>query len=262
MKVAVAQVACQLGDIAANAAKIAELTHAACVAGAQLVVFPEMVDIGYHMPTIQELGSGWEEGVVPATRRLAQSNSIGIVAGVSERVGANLYNTQIVVGRDGEITGKYRKTHLFNCPPVEEGSCFRPGADLVTVRADGLVFGLSICYDLRFPEFYRSMRVRDSVDVFLISSAWPFPRVEHMRTLAVARAIENQAYVVLANRVGTDSGTTFCGNSVIIDPYGVTLAAASADHDELLVAEIERARIDDVRARMPVVAHRRIDLYG
>ena len=93
------------------------------------------------------------------------------------------------------------------------------------------------------------------------SSAWPFPRVEHLRILALARAIENQSYLILANRVGTDDGVTFCGTSAIIDPYGVIIASASADREELIQAEISDDVIKSVRSRMAVFAHRRSDLY-
>ena len=122
-------------------------------------------------------------------------------------------------------------------------------------------FGLGICYDLRFPEFFRALAVERKVDTFIISSAWPFPRVEHLRTLVTARAIENQSYMILSNRVGTDDGVRFCGSSAIIDPYGVIVAAGSADREELLSAELSPEVIACVRKQMPVFEHRRSDLY-
>ena len=93
------------------------------------------------------------------------------------------------------------------------------------------------------------------------SSAWPVVRAEHLRILALARAVENQSYFVIANRVGTDDGVTFCGSSVIVDPSGTILAAASPDRDELIQADILEQVIADVRNRVPVFAHRRGDLY-
>jgi Predicted amidohydrolase len=92
--------------------------------------------------------------------------------------------------------------------------------------------------------------------VLINSSAWPFPRLEHLRILALTRAIENQSYLIVANRVGSDDGVTFCGTSVIIDPYGVIVAAASADREELIQAEISQDVIDAVRQRMAVFEHR------
>lgn len=156
---------------------------------------------------------------------------------------------------------RYRKTHLFRPPPIAEDRCFTPGDQLSDFRLGNFCFGLSICYDLRFPEIYRQLAVARQVNVFVISSAWPFPRIEHFRILARARAIENQSYVIAANRVGTDDGVTFCGSSAIIDPSGVTLAAASSDEEELIQADLSIEALAEVRRRMDVFADRRPDIY-
>jgi predicted amidohydrolase len=99
-------------------------------------------------------------------------------------------------------------------------------------------------------------------NVLLVSSAWPLPRAAHLRALAIARAIENQSYLVLANRTGVDAGVTCCGMSAIIDPSGVMIAAASGDREELLVADISAETIAAMRDKIPVFANRRTDLYG
>jgi omega-amidase len=122
-------------------------------------------------------------------------------------------------------------------------------------------FGFSICYDLRFPEMYRKLAVEQNVGAFVVSSAWPFPRLEHFRTLAMARAIENQSYVVASNRVGKDDDLWFCGSSAIIDPRGVVIAAASADREELIQADVSEELVLSVRSRVASFAHRREDLY-
>ena len=126
------------------------------------------------------------------------------------------------------------------CDPVEEQTCFAPGNSFASFELGGLKFGFSICYDLRFPELYRKLVTEKNVDAFVISSAWPFPRVEHFRVLAQARAIENQAYVIASNRVGKDDELWFCGSSAIIDPRGVVIAAASADREELIHADLSQ----------------------
>jgi omega-amidase len=136
-----------------------------------------------------------------------------------------------------------------------------PGDGFTSFAFADLRFGFSICYDLRFPEVYRKLAVENDVNAFLISSAWPFPRVEHFRTLAMARAIENQSYVIVANRTGADDGVSFCGSSAIIDPYGVLIASASQDREELVHAELSVDLVDSVRSRMDVFADRRKDLY-
>jgi predicted amidohydrolase len=261
MKTAVAQISCALGDLDANLRTIRSFTKRAKDAGAELIVFPEMSDTGYSMLTIQKHATSWNEGVVPELRKLAATLSVTIICGVSERDGDCIYNSQVVINDAGEIVGRYRKTHLFSPAPIEEHLCFAPGDCLTTTAVGALTLGLTICYDLRFPEVYRRLAVEQKSNVFIISSACPFPRVEHLRVLATARAIENQSYVILANRVGTDNGVTFCGTSAIIDPSGVVIAAASADREELLLADISDELVASTRSRMPIFEHRRAALY-
>jgi len=243
MKIAAAQISCVLGDVVANLAKIRDFCGRAKATGAELIVFPEMADTGY------------------ALRAIAKNLGLAIISGISERDGSCIYNTQVCLDAAGEIVAKYRKTHLFTPAPIEEGKCFTAGCELMTHPLGSFRFGLSICYDLRFPEIYRTLAVEQNANVFVISSAWPFPRVEHLRLLATARAVENQSYVVLANRIGTDAGVNFCGNSAIIDPAGAVVAAASSEREELLVTDLSLPLLETVRHQMPVFAHRRPELY-
>ena len=190
------------------------------------------------------------------------STCMAIVSGVSERDGSSIYNSQVLVDAKGDIVAKYRKTHLYAVSPVEEQTCFAPGDTFASFALGDLRFGFSICYDLRFPELYRKLVTEKNVGAFLISSAWPFPRDEHFRVLVQARAIENQSYVIASNRVGKDDELWFCGNSAIIDPRGVTVAAASADREELIHAEVSEELVQSVRRRVNSLGHRRQDLYG
>src|SRR6266581_5341008 len=262
MKIAVAQISCSLGDPEANLIKVRDFSRRAKdVGGAELIVFPEMTDTGYSMPMIREHASDWTNGFVPGVQEIAKKISIAIVSGVSERDGASIYNSQVLIDSIGDIAAKYRKTHLYAVAPVEEQTCFAPGDCFATFELRGLRFGFSICYDLRFPEMYRKLATEQKVGAFVISSAWPFPRVEHFRTLAMARAIANQSYVVASNRVGKDDDLWFCGNSAIIDPRGVVIAAASADREELIAADLSEELVLSVRSRVESFAHRRQDLY-
>jgi predicted amidohydrolase len=261
MRIAAAQISCVLGDVGANTAKIREFSIRAKEAGVELIVFPEAADTGYSMSVAEANATNWAVGVVPELQKIAKQLSLVIVSGVSERDSSVIYNSQVVIDPRGQIIARYRKSHLFAMPPIDERSCFSPGSELSSFSVGELRCGLSICYDLRFPELYRCLALKDKVNVFVMSSAWPLPRAEHLRTLAMARAIENQSYVVLANRVGTDDGAAFCGNSAIIDPYGIILAAASAEREELIHADISKEGIALVRSRMPVFADRRQDLY-
>jgi omega-amidase len=262
MKIAAAQIACSPGEIGANLRKIKDFALRAKKAGAELIVFPEMSDTGYSMAVIQKHASMWTEGAVPRLEQIAEELSIGIISGVSEREGDTIFNAQVFISSAGELISSYRKTHLVTAAPLDERPVFTAGDKLVSCAAGaGFNFGLTIRYDLRFPEVARKLTVEHKVNALLISSAWPFPRIEHLRVLALARAMENQVYVILSNRVGTDDGVTFCGSSAIIDPYGVILAGASADREELIIGEISADVLRSVRDRMHVFEHRRPDLY-
>lgn len=262
VKVAAAQIACTLGDVDANLRKMREFCERAKNEGTELIVFPEASDTGYSMPVIRDLAKPWTEGAVPALQKTANELSLAIVAGVSERDGGTIFNSQVFIDPRGELVASYRKTHLFVLAPNDESTCYTPGDKFVSVPFAGFNFGLSICYDLRFPEMARALALEHDANVVLVSSAWPLPRVEHLRALSVARAIENQSYLVLANRTGVDAGVTCCGISAIIDPSGVTLASASGNGEELLVADISAETIAEVRNKIPVFSHRRADLYG
>jgi omega-amidase len=261
MKIAVAQISCSLGDPEANLLKVRDFSRRAKELGAELIVFPEMTDTGYSMPVIRAHASHWTSGFVPGLQEIARDLSIAIVSGVSERADSSIYNSQVLIDSNGNILAKYRKTHLYAVAPVEEQTCFAPGDVFATFVLGGLHFGFSICYDLRFPEMYRKLVAEQKVGAFIVSSAWPFPRLGHFRTLALARAIENQSYVVASNRVGKDDDLWFCGSSAIIDPRGVVIAAASADREELIHADLSEELVMSVRSRVESFAHRRPDLY-
>lgn len=262
MKIAAAQISCALGDVEANLRKIRDFSARAREGGAELIVFPEVAETGYSMPMIAAGATSWTEGAVPELRKIAKDLSIAIICGVSEREGDSIYNSQVFVDANGDIVGSYRKTHLFTGTPIGEDECFVPGDELKSFPFGGFRLGLSICYDLRFPEIYRTLAIEQKANVFILSSAWPFPRIEHFRTLVSARAIENQSYMISSNRVGTDEGVTCCGSSAIVDPYGVILASASTAQEEVIVADASEEVITSVRSKMAVFAQRRPDLYG
>ena len=261
MKVATAQISCVLGDRTANLDKVRDFAFRAKDSGAELIVFPEMIDTGYSMPTIKQHAVAWEEGAAPELQKIAKELGVGMICGISDRDGESIYNAQVFVDAGGKIVAKYRKTHLVTAAPLDERSCFSPGNEFVSCKIDTFNVGLTICYDLRFPEMCRTLAVGHNVNLFVTSSAWPSIRMEHLQILMRARAIENQCYLILANRVGTDDGVTFCGSSAIIDPTGAIVAGASVDREELLQAEISNAVIDSVRTNMAVFAHRRPELY-
>ncbi|MFL6528088.1 MAG: nitrilase-related carbon-nitrogen hydrolase [Chthoniobacterales bacterium] len=261
MKIAAGQIECAIGDVGANLQKMREFAERAKGAGAEWIVFPEMSDTGYVMSAIRGCARPWNEGAVPQLRNIAETLSLGIIAGVSEREGECIFNSQAVIDSAGQIVGKYRKTHLFSPAPTNEHLTCAAGEELVTLPLGEFRCGLGICYDLRFPEFHRALATEHNADLFAVSAAWPFPRIEHLRALAIARAIENQSYLVLANRVGRDGGGVLCGTSCIIDPYGLVIAAASPHEEQLLVADLSFDYLRSIRETIRVFEHRRPELY-
>ena len=261
MRVALAQMKCSLGNIEANCSKIFSFAERAAEDHCRVVIYPEMSDTGYDTSVIRETASDWKGLPYSTLRRAAKDLGVYVICGLSERVGENLYNSIAALSPEGELIAKYRKTHLY-CPvPVEEHKIFASGSSLATFQIEDMAWGLSICYDLRFPELYRSLFLKGA-EVMVNCTAWPQSRSVHWRTLTRARAIENQAYMLGSGRVGTDGKSTFCGQSCIIKPYGQTAAIGSSDSEELVTADIDRNEVVSFREKIPISATRRPDIYG
>ena len=260
MKIALAQIRSVPGDVALNVRTILTRIRTAAASGCEVVVLPEMVDTGYHMPTIVRTASTWERGPYTDIAAVAAEARMTVVVGLSERVGSDLYNTVAVVGPDGQLIAKYRKTHLITAQPVCEQNFIRPGDSLTLCDIAGFRTGLMTCYDIRFPELARKL-VLAGAELLIVPAAFPLARIDHWKTLAAARAIENQVYVAAVNRVGEDEGLAFGGASRLLDPFGVQLAAASETDETLLVGEISRDRLVQVREQLKVFADRRPEIY-
>ena len=265
MKIGVAQIECIPGNVSSNCSKITTYARRAQHEGCGAIVFPEMVDTGYDMSMLDGIASPWDENredtPFAAVRSAAKDTGIYVVCGLSEKTGEKVYNSTAVFDPHGTLIGKYRKIHLAAYSLFNEDRFITAGDSVVTVQVGDMTWGLIICYDIRFGELSRAL-VKDSAAAIQISSAWPFPRLAHWQTLTRARAIENQSYVIAANRIGTDAGVTFCGSSCVIDPYGVTVASAAADREEMIVADISTDVVKSVREQLPFLEQRREDLFG
>src|SRR5438094_6264443 len=135
MKVAAAQISCVLGERAANLGKVCDFAAHAKRAGAELIVFPEMIDTGYSMPTIKQHAAAWKEGAAPELQKIAKELGLGIVCGISDRDGESIYNAQVFVDATGEIVAEYRKTHLVTAAPLGERFCFSAGDEIVCSKS-------------------------------------------------------------------------------------------------------------------------------
>jgi predicted amidohydrolase len=245
------------------------LVRQAATLGAELVVLPEKWTL---FGTREHVAAGAEtlDGrAVSWARETATALGIDLVAGsFFERVpGQELgANTSVHVGPDGELKAVYRKIHMFDYETdgarYEESSTERPGNEIVVSQLhDHTKLGLSICYDVRFPEMYRIMAIRGAL-VITVPAAFTLPTTrDHWQTLVRARAIENQCFMVAPNQIGHHpGGLRSGGRSLIVDPWGLVLAGAS-DGETAIVCELDLGRIDDVRKRMPVFAHRQPSAY-
>lgn len=260
MKIALAQITCSPGDVSTNVRKIVDRVHAAAAAGCDVVALPEMSDTGYHLPTAVRVATTWDRGAFPEIAAAAADAKATVVVGLSERVGEDIYNTAAVIGPDGRLIAKYRKTHLITAEPVCEQNYLRPGDSLTLCDLAGFRVGLMTCYDIRFPELARRLTLAGA-EVLIVPAAFPQVRIGHWDIITACRAIENQLYVAAVNRVGEDSGLVFGGSSRLIDPAGVVLASASQTEEVMIVAEITREKLVDVRGRLKVFDDRREELY-
>jgi len=245
------------------------LTRAAAAQGAELVVLPEKWPV---LGTAEQTAAGAEPLDGPAltwARGAARELGIDLVAGsIAERVeGAERgANTAVHVGPDGEDRAVYRKIHMFDVEvggrTYRESEHEAPGEEVVlSETAGGAGLGLTICYDLRFPELYRILAVRGA-QVLTVSAAFTETTTrEHWEVLLRARAIEDQCFVVAANQIGEHApGLRSGGRSMIVDPWGIVLATAP-DAETVVVADLDLEHLGAVRARLPSLANRQAAAY-
>jgi predicted amidohydrolase len=258
------------GDKARNLAQADELTRAAAADGAQLVVLPEKFNVlGAHEDYAQgaEALDGPTIGWAKVT---AAELGIDLVAGsiVERREGREkLSNTCVHVGPDGEVRGVYRKIHMFDVVvggvEYRESESEEPGEEIVLSElADGERAGLTVCYDLRFPELFRILAVRGATVITLPAAFTKITGEAHWETLIRARAIENQAFVIAAGQVGVHpEGKESWGHSMIVDPWGVVLAQLDGDGPGFCVAELDFGKQAEVREKLPSLANRVASAY-
>lgn len=265
LTIALAQMSVKTADPPANLAAAEELIDQAHRRGAELICFPELWTTGFQ----------WEQNIRTANRLRGDIDHIAglavrhriwisgsVLAPVEDDPG-KLANTLLVFNPQGRPAAVYRKIHLFGL--MREHQHLQAGNAPAILDAPWGKTGLAICYDLRFGELFRAYALAGA-RVQLISAAWPHPRQEHWTTLLRARAIEQQMFIVAVNQSGTEDfgpegKTTYCGRSIVINPWGETLVQA-ADQPTLLIASIDPAESDRIRQKIPVLTDRRPDIYS
>ncbi len=255
-------------DPEANVARAAELADAAAARGARLVALPEYLQY-----------RGTDDGFRASARtipgpftapfaEIARRHGCWILAGsLAESSGdpARPYNTSALIGPDGEIAARYRKIHLFDIavdhgPSDVESARVSGGEEPVVASVDGAALGLTICYDLRFPELYRTLALEGAEILAVPSNFTERTGRDHWEVLLRARAIENGAWIIAPSQIGGPPGHPAYGHSMVIDPWGIVVAQAP-DRETTIHAVIDTDRVTAVRRQIPALANRRPATY-
>ncbi len=250
-------VACQWDiaweDKAANHSRVGDLLAAACLQRGSLVVLPEMFATGFSMNVAGITDSGFGETqrfLAETATRLGVYLLGGLVTGEVDGEGRN---EAVLYSPEGQDVGRYCKIHPYSL--AAEGEHFIGGEDVVLLACNESVLAPFICYDLRFPEVFRTAAARGAT-LFCVIASWPAARSDHWHTLLRARAIENQAYVVGVNRCGADPAARYAGGSAIFSPRGAVLAQAGAE-EGTIAADLDLIALQDYRRAFPSLADMR-----
>lgn len=245
-------------DVEQNIDRAVGRVRAAANRGADLIVLPEIWNVGYFaFENYRRHAEPIDGPTMTRLRELAATLDVYLHTGsIVERDGGDCYNTSGLVAPDGELLGTYRKLHLFGYDS-EEQRLLTPGEAVTAVETELGTVGLTTCYDLRFPELYRALLDR-GVELLVVTSAWPEARLDHWRLLTRTRALETQAILAAANLAGTNAGVALAGRSCVVDPNGVAIADAGTGR-RTAMAEIDRSAVPDAREAFPVLPDRRFD---
>jgi predicted amidohydrolase len=256
-------------DKAANLERAESLVARAASTGADVVVLPEKWNLIGSADDYRAAAEPLDGGPsVEAMSRWARSLGITLVGGsITERREGRekLSNTSCVFDPEGALVALYRKIHLFDVEVggqvYRESEAEEPGTEPVVARVEDWAVGLTVCYDVRFPELYRILAL-EGAELVTVPAHFTMPTgKDHWHVLLRARAIENQYYVAAAGQVGeTLPGKPAYGRSLIVDPWGIVLAQAP-DEETVIGSEIDRARLRDIRAKLPSLANRQADAY-
>lgn len=224
----------------------------------ELIVLPELWTTGYDLTRLEEIADKGAAESIAFLQKAAKKYQVHFVGGsVANQGSTGVQNTLLIVNKAGALVHQYSKLHLFKL--MDEHIYLEAGSKKGLFELENRLFGGLICYDIRFPEWIRSHTAMGAEALFIVAE-WPSPRLHHWRALLIARAIENQCYVIACNRSGADPNNQFAGHSMVIDPWGEIIAEAG-EHEEILQAEIDLDMVMDVRKKIPVFADRKPEHY-
>ena len=258
MKIGIIQLDIVLGKPSENIKNVEILANKLfSIDSPDVVVLPELWPTGYSYETLNENAFTHEDVVELLERWTERFPALWIPGSFPIREKGNIYNRAYAFSKNGKLLVKYDKLHLFG--PMSEKKYFTPGKSIEVFEYEDVMFGLAICYDLRFPELFRILTLKGARIIFL-PTEWPTSRMVHFNTLIHARAIENQLFMIGVNRVGKDLMSEFSGGSIIVDPWGESICTLEKK-EEVKICNIDLSVIDKVRNRLPVLSDRRVDVY-
>lgn len=229
----------------ANMKKLLTMLQSKTIVG-NVLIFPEMTLTGFTM-NASSMAENMRRKSLNFFSDFAVDKKVHVFAGLIEQSGKNLYNSLVHLDTNGKLKTKYQKIHPFSYS--NEDKFYTAGKKLSIAKVDEWKIGLSICYDLRFPELFR-FYAKQKVDLIINIANWPVTRIEHWRTLLKARAIENQCYVAGVNRVGDDKKFHYNGYSSVFDPMGKEIISVK-NKETILTAEIDKDYVKEVRKKLP-----------
>lgn len=246
------------GDPIKNYQHAENLIETAMEAKPDIIVLPELWTTGYDLTRLDIIADRNAEKTINFLKDTARKNQVHFVGGsVANRGNLGVKNTLLIINNEGKLVQSYSKLHLFKL--MDEHLYLEAGVEKGLFELDNRAFAGVICYDIRFPEWIRAHTAKGAEALFVVAE-WPAPRLSHWRSLLIARAIENQCFVIACNRSGSDPNNEFAGHSMFIDPWGEVIAEAGAN-EELLSAVIELDLVKDIRKQIPIFEDRRPDLY-
>lgn len=223
-----------------------------------IIVLPELWTTGYDLTRLDEIADKDGQDSITFLKRLAQKYQVHFVGGSIANRGENgVKNTLLIINKKGELIHQYSKLHLFKL--MDEHLYLEAGTEKGLFELENHLFAGVICYDIRFPEWIRA-HTEQGAEVLFVVAEWPKSRLAHWRALLIARAIENQCFVIACNRAGKDPNNIFAGHSMIIDPWGEVIAEAGSN-EEILSAELNLELVKNVRKQIPIFADRKPEFY-
>lgn len=252
-----------IGKKQANLDRIRDYVEQYAWFGADLIVLPEVFNVGIDHEGLKRMAEPIPGGqTTDLMTELAKKHRTNIIAGsyIEKLPDGDTKNTCIVIDRQGEIIAKYHKIHLFNYHGSEESKCSTPGCKAVIAETDIGKIGLTICFDVRFPELYRCLTYAGA-EIIVNVAAFPYPKYDHWVTLHKARAIENLAYIITVNQCGrVNIKRQNLGMSMVINPWGDIISSAGTD-EGVMMAEIDLEYQRQTREAFPVLGDRCIEAY-